>query len=79
MTVPTDTHGAAVSAVATGEDPTPDTNRAADVSAVAKENAGQAAAAEHKPARAGKPDNVGKPAGAGKPTDPGKPDAPGRP
>ncbi len=54
-------HGAAVSAVATSEDSTPDTNHGADVSAVAKDNAGQAAAAEHKPADVGKPDGVGKP------------------
>jgi hypothetical protein len=61
------THGAAVSAVATAEDATPDTNHGADVSAVAKDNHGQATAAEHRPADAGKPDGVGKPEGAGKP------------
>ena len=66
-------HGADVSAVATAEDPTPDTNRGADVSAVAKDNAGQDAVAAHKPATAGKPE------GAGQPEDPGKPDDPGRP
>jgi len=60
-------HGAAVSAVATAEDTTPDTNHGADVSAVAKDNHGQATAAEHKPADVGKPDGVGKPEGAGKP------------
>jgi hypothetical protein len=76
---PTDTHGAAVSAVATGDDPTPDTNRGADVSAVAKDNAGQVAAAEHRPPDAGKPADAGKPDGVAKPADPGKPDNPGRP
>jgi hypothetical protein len=60
-------HGAAVSAVATAEDTTPDTNHGADVSAVAKDNHGQATAAEHRPADVGKPDGVGKPEGAGKP------------
>jgi hypothetical protein len=70
---PTDTHGAAVSAVATGDDPTPDSNRGVDVSAVARDNHGQATAAEHRPADAGKPDGAGKPADPGKPTDPGKP------
>src|SRR4029450_5955735 len=45
-------HGAAVSGVATAEDPTPDTNRGADVSTVAKDNAGQDAVAAHKPATA---------------------------
>ena len=60
-------HGAAVSAVATAEDTTPDSNHGADVSAVAKDNHGQAIAAEHRPADAGKPDGVGKPDGAGKP------------
>ena len=54
-------HGAAVSTVATGEDPTPDTNRGADVSAVARDNHGQATAADHKPATAGKPDERGRP------------------
>ena len=60
-------HGAAVSAVATAEDTTPDTNHGADVSAVAKDNHGQATAAEHRPADAGKPEGVGKPDGVGKP------------
>jgi len=66
-------HGAAVSAVATAEDPTPDTNHGADVSAVAKDNHGQGEADAHKPA------DVGKPDGAGKPSDPGQPDEPGQP
>jgi len=66
-------HGAAVSEFATGEDPTPDTNFGADVSAVARDNHGQQTADTHKPADAGKPD------GAGQPADPGKPDEPGRP
>jgi hypothetical protein len=70
---PTDTHGAAVSAVANGDDTTPDTNHGADVSAVARANHGQATAAQHRPADAGKPDGVGKPDGAGKPDDPGRP------
>ena len=60
-------HGSAVSTVATAEDTTPDTNHGADVSVVAKDNHGQATAAEHKPADVGKPDGVGKPEGAGKP------------
>lgn len=60
-------HGAAVSAVATAEDPTPDTNRGADVSAVARDNHGQVAVDAHRPDGAGKPDDVGPP------TDPGKP------
>ena len=54
-------HGAAVSAVATAEDTTPDKNHGADVSAVAKDNHGQATAAEHRPADAGKPEGAGKP------------------
>ena len=78
-------HGAAVSAVATADDATPDTNHGADVSAVARDNHGQAIAAEHKPSGAGKPETVGKPAsvgapeGAGTPDDPGKPADPARP
>jgi hypothetical protein len=55
------THGAAVSAVATAEDTTPDTNHGADVSAVAKANAGQTIAGTHRPSDAGKPTNPGKP------------------
>ncbi|HET7471973.1 MAG TPA: hypothetical protein VFJ71_02505 [Candidatus Limnocylindrales bacterium] len=74
-----DNHGAAVSAVATGDDPTPDTNRGADVSAVARDNHGQATAADHRPADGGRPDGAGKPDGAGAPADPGKPADPGRP
>jgi len=70
---PTDTHGAAVSAVAKAPDTTPDTNHGADVSAVAKQNHGQATAAQHRPATAGKPADAGRPADPGKPTDPGKP------
>ena len=66
-------HGAAVSTVATGEDPTPDTNKGADVSAVARDNHGQTVAGAHKP------DAAGKPADAGKPDDTGKPDRAGRP
>ena len=72
-------HGQAVSTVATSEDATPDTNKGADVSAVAKDNHGQATAAEHQPADAGAPEGVGKPEGAGKPTDPGQPADPGAP
>jgi hypothetical protein len=68
-------HGATVSAVARAEDATPDTNHGADVSAVAKQNAGQAIAAERRPAGAGKPDDAGKPAGAG----PAAPGGAGRP
>jgi hypothetical protein len=67
-------HGAAVSAAAQAEDTTPDTNHGADVSVVARDNAGQDAVAAHKPATAGKPADVGKPDGAGRPEDPGKPD-----
>ena len=66
-------HGSAVSTVAKAEETTPDTNHGADVSAVAKDNHGQAIATTKKPA------DAGKPAGAGKPADPGKPDEPGRP
>jgi hypothetical protein len=76
---PTDTHGAAVSAVAKGDDTTPDTNHGAGVSAVARDNHGQATAAQHRPADAGKPESPGKPDGVGKPDDPGKPTNPGRP
>jgi hypothetical protein len=72
-------HGAAVSAVATADDATPDTNHGADVSAVAKDNKGQATAAQHRPATAGKPADAGKPDGAGKPDDPGQPENPGKP
>lgn len=72
-------HGADVSAAARAEDTTPDTNHGADVSVVARDNHGQATAAQHKPEGAGKPDDVGKPDGAGQPEDPGKPDDPGRP
>ena len=78
-------HGADVSAVATGDDPTPDTNRGADVSAVARDNHGQEIAAEHRPADAGQPadagapDGAGKPEGAGQPADPGQPEDPGPP
>jgi hypothetical protein len=62
-----------VSAVANGDDTTPDTNHGADVSAVARDNHGQATAAQHRPADAGKPASAGKPEGAGKPDDPGRP------
>ena len=67
-------HGVAVSAAAQAEDTTPDTNHGADVSAVARDNHGQATAAANKPATAGKPADVGKPDGAGRPENPGKPD-----
>ena len=70
-------HGAAVSAAAKAEDTTPDTNHGADVSAVARDNHGQATAAERKPEGAGKPDGVGKPEGAGKPEQRGAPEDPG--
>lgn len=72
-------HGAAVSAIAAAEDTTPDTNHGADVSAVARDNHGQAVAAERKPADAGPPSDVGKPEGAGQPDDPGVPADPGAP
>jgi hypothetical protein len=78
-------HGVDVSTVARGDDPTPDTNRGADVSEAARDNAGQATAADKRPenagpqADAGKPDGAGKPEGAGQPADPGKPDDPGPP
>jgi hypothetical protein len=72
-------HGVDVSTVATGDDPTPDTNRGEDVSPVAKDNHGQSTAAEHVPADAGKPDGAGKPEGAGQPEDPGAPTDPGPP
>ena len=82
-------HGAAVSAVAQGDDPTPETNRGADVSAAAHQNHGQTVAASHRPPDAGRPASVppadaGKPADvppvdAGKPADPGRPADPGPP
>lgn len=78
-------HGAAVAAVATADDTTPDTNHGADVSAVAKQNHGQTIAATHRPADAGRPDTVGAPQGveapdgAGKPADVGPPEGVGRP
>ena len=72
-------HGVDVSTVATADDPTPDTNRGADVSAAAKDNHGQETAAEHRPADAGPPVQAGKPAGAGKPEGAGQPDDPGQP
>ena len=53
--------------MAKADDTTPDTNHGADVSAVARDNTGQAIAKTHRPAGAGKPDGVGKPAGVGKP------------
>jgi hypothetical protein len=78
-------HGVDVSTVAKADDLTPDTNHGADVSAVARDNHGQATAADHRPADAGppadagKPDGAGKPEGAGEPEDPGQPDDPGPP
>ena len=72
-------HGADVSGVATGDDPTPETNRGADVSEAAKDNHGQEVAAENRPADAGKPADVGAPEGAGKPDGAGQPDDPGPP
>jgi hypothetical protein len=72
-------HGSDVSAVATGDDPTPDTNKGADVSAVAKDNHGQETAADHRSTDAGKPESAGAPDGAGKPDSAGKPANPGRP
>ena len=83
-------HGADVAAVATGDDPTPVTNRGADVSEAAKDNHGQATAAEHRPTDTGKPAEAGKPAdvppvdtsapdGAGKPDGAGQPADPGQP
>jgi hypothetical protein len=72
-------HGAAVSAAAKAEDTTPDTNHGQDVSEVARDNHGQATAAERKPADAGPPEGVGKPEGAGQPDDPGVPVDPGAP
>lgn len=72
-------HGAAVAAAAQADDTTPDTNHGADVSAVARDNHGQATAAERKPADAGPPAGAGKPEGAGKPDAPGIPADPGAP
>jgi hypothetical protein len=78
-------HGVAVSAAAQADDTTPDTNHGADVSAIARQNSGQAIAATHRPAAAGRPAVVGKPAtvgksaGAGQPADPGVPADPGPP
>jgi hypothetical protein len=56
------THGLDVSTVAKADDTTPDTNHGADVSAVARDNAGQAIAKTHRPAGASKPADPGKPA-----------------
>lgn len=72
-------HGADVSGVATGEDPTPDTNRGADVSLAAKDNHGQSVAASHRPESVGKPEGAGKPSEPGIPDDPGAPDGAGKP
>jgi hypothetical protein len=77
-------HGVDVSTVATSDDPTPDTNRGADVSAAAKDNHGQDVAADHRPAdvppaNAGAPDGAGTPEGAGQPEAPGQPEDPGAP
>ncbi len=72
-------HGAAVSTVATSDDPTPDTNRGADVSVVARDNHGQAIAAEKKPESVGKPEGAGQPEEPGVPADPGAPDGAGKP
>jgi hypothetical protein len=78
-------HGQDISTVAKGDDPTPDTNRGADVSAAARDNHGQETAAEKRPesagppADAGAPDGASKPEGAGKPEDPGRPEDPGPP
>jgi hypothetical protein len=72
-------HGADVSSVAKSDDPTPDTNKGADVSAAAKDNAGQAAVASHRPAGAGKPEGAGKPDDPGAPADPGPPDGARKP
>ena len=66
-------HGATVRAAATSDDPTPETTHGADVSAVARDNHGQAEAAEHTRAGTGKPDWAGKPDHAGKRQGPGKP------
>jgi hypothetical protein len=66
-------HGAAVAAAARAEDTTPDTNHGADVSTVARDNHGQATAAQRKPVTAGKPDVAGQPEDPGKPDDPGPP------
>jgi len=72
-------HGAAVSAAAKAEDTTPDSNHGADVSAVARDNHGQATAAERKPDGVGKPDGAGQPEQPGAPEDPGAPDGAGAP
>jgi len=72
-------HGVDVSTVAKSDDPTPDTNRGADVFAAAKDNQGQSVAAEHKPEDAGAPAGAGKPEGAGQPAEPGQPENPGPP
>jgi hypothetical protein len=88
-------HGATVSEAAKADDPTPDTNRGADVSTVACDNKGAAAREAQKPADAGPPADAGQPEDPGPPesvelpdaapedpgppADPGKPDEPGRP
>jgi hypothetical protein len=74
-----DTHGSDVSTVATGDDPTPDSNRGADVSAAARANHGQEVAASHRPEDAGPPEDTGKPDDAGAPEDAGKPEGAGKP
>ena len=61
------THGALVSAVAQAPDTTPDTNHGADVSAIARDNHGQATAAAQKAAHVKTNTNSKKPAHAGKP------------
>jgi hypothetical protein len=72
-------HGAAVSEAAQAEDSTADTNHGADVSAVARDNHGQAVAESHVPEDAGPPDEVGPPADAGQPDDAGRPAGVGKP
>jgi hypothetical protein len=83
-------HGSTVSGVATGDDPTPDTNKGADVSAAAKDNHGQSVAAtakdggqsvagEHRPAEAGRPADPGSAADDAVPDGAGKPADAGKP
>ncbi len=70
-------------------DPTPDSNRGADVSTVARDNNRAAAREEHQPADAGPPEDPGPPDSVelpeaapidpGTPADPCQPEDPGRP
>jgi len=77
-------HGVDVSTFATSDDPTPDTNRGADVSAAAKDNAGpghrgRQSSSQGSACRCRGTEGAGVPEGAGAPEDPGQPEDPGAP